>query len=199
MIKTVLKVSLLIVLLGTLIWIGFYSGVIKIAPKNVSFNQERSAILNRLNAMGNIELVNYSSNKIIKDTLTRSAKTDSSLKIRKEILLSINFEASACVSLNTVAKKDISQQDSSITVLLPSPTICNTKINNDSLKIYNSDLTVKDLDPKIINNADNQINALINSEVFSSEIINKAKTNLKKILLPVLKGATDKALKFIFK
>lgn len=198
MIKTIIKVVLLLLLLAVLIWIGFYSGVIKIAPKNVSFHQERSAILNRLRTIGSIELVNYNSNEIVQDTLTKSTKIDSSLKTRTPVLFSVNYEASACIDLGKINEKDISQQDSSIIILLPSPTICNTKINNDSLKVYDSNLTEKDLNPEIINRADEKIQNLLDSENFKTILINKAKTNLNKILLPILKGITDKTIKIIF-
>ncbi len=199
MIKTVLKVSFLLLLLAVLIWIGFYSGVIKIAPKNVSFDQERSAILNRLHSIGKIELMNYNSNEIIKDTLIKQAKADSSVKTKMPVLFSINYEASACVDFGGITEKDISQQDSSIIILVPLPTICNTKINNDSLQIYNSNLTEKDLNPEVINRSDEKIQKLLDSESFKTFLINKAKTNLNKILLPLLKGVTDKSIKIMFK
>ncbi|MFD2163574.1 DUF4230 domain-containing protein [Paradesertivirga mongoliensis] len=87
-------------------------------------------MIEKITNMGKLELVKYSMKDVIEKKVTRTLLPD------KRILFVATGEVVGCIDLTKVAKEDIVSANDSVTVFLPNPEICYTKLDHQRSKVY---------------------------------------------------------------
>lgn len=87
-------------------------------------------MIEKITNMGKLELVKYSMKDVIEKKVTRTLLPD------KRILFVATGEVVGCIDLTKVAKEDIVSVNDSVTVFLPNPEICYTKLDHQRSKVY---------------------------------------------------------------
>lgn len=87
-------------------------------------------MIEKITNMGKLELVKYSMKDVIEKKVTRTLLPD------KRILFVATGEVVGCIDLTKVAKEDIVSSNDSVTVFLPNPEICYTKLDHQRSKVY---------------------------------------------------------------
>lgn len=87
-------------------------------------------MIEKITNMGKLELVKYSMKDVIEKKVTRTLLPD------KRILFVATGEVVGCIDLTKVAKEDIVSAADSVTVFLPNPEICYTKLDHQRSKVY---------------------------------------------------------------
>jgi Protein of unknown function (DUF4230) len=193
--KLILKLILLLSLIAALVYLGISSGVINItSTKDYSSNGK---LLSQIEDIGNVQLTYFQINIVIEDTLMDKTFTSKDDFPKGRILVIVNGEESACINLKAIKEEDIKSVKDTIFITLPMPSLCNTKINYDQSKIYDSSFNSHALDQyklkKILPNAENNIKA----EAIRMGILDKAKENAMKILPSILQKES-KNIVFLF-
>ena len=90
-------------------------------------------MIEKITNIGKLELVKYSMKDVIEKKVSRPILPD------KRILFVASGEVTGCIDLTKVKKEDISSEVDSVTVFLPKPEICYSKLDHQKSKVY--DLT----------------------------------------------------------
>lgn len=185
--------SLTIVVIAAVI--VFY-GIFKI--KNEFFSNKQTIsediVLTKITIMGKLELVKFSMKDVIDKTESKDFWPD------ERILFVAVGEVTACIDLTKVKKDDVRITGDSLTLFLPQPEICYTKLDHQKSKIYDvsgmwfSD-TVKDRVEDIYKIAENKIF----TSAMQMNILGKAKQNAELIFKPLVVNLSDKKVGIIFK
>lgn len=179
-----------------LLAVGVFYGIFKI--KNDFFSNEKSisedVVLTKITTMGKLELVKFSMKDVIDKTETKDFWPD------ERILFVAVGEVTACIDLTKVKKEDVRITGDSLTLYLPQPEICYTKLDHNKSKIYDvsgmwfSD-TVKEKVEDIYKIAENKIF----TSAIQMNILGKAKQNAQLIFKPLVVNLSDKKVGIIFK
>ncbi|TAH01621.1 MAG: DUF4230 domain-containing protein [Sphingobacteriales bacterium] len=175
--------------------IVFY-GIFKIKHEFFSNKQTISEdiVLTKITTMGKLELVKFSMKDVIDKTESKDFWPD------ERILFVAVGEVTACIDLTKVKKDDVRITGDSLTLFLPQPEICYTKLDHQKSKIYDvsgmwfSD-TVKDRVEDIYKIAENKIF----TSAMQMNILGKAKQNAELIFKPLVVNLSDKKVGIIFK
>ena len=175
--------------------VAFY-GIFKI--KNEFFSNKQTIseeiVLTKITTMGKLELVKFSMKDVIDKTESKDFWPD------ERILFVAVGEVTACIDLTKVKKDDVRISGDSLTLFLPQPEICYTKLDHQKSKIYDvsgmwfSD-TVKDRVEDIYKIAENKIF----TSAMQMNILGKAKQNAQLIFKPLVINLSDKKVGIIFK
>ncbi len=175
--------------------VAFY-GIFKI--KNEFFSNKQSIsediVLSKITTMGKLELVKFSMKDVIDKTESKDFWPD------ERILFVAVGEVTACIDLTKVKKDDVRINGDSLTLFLPQPEICYTKLDHQKSKIYDvsgmwfSD-TVKDRVEDIYKIAESKIF----TSAMQMNILGKAKQNAQLIFKPLVVNLSDKKVGIIFK
>ena len=127
--KSKLLIGIIIFLLGC--FVGAYIRHLFSSDSSVEQNTiTHSLVVNKIESMGNLEVVKYSIQDIMEYKKMRqwlpNAKT--ALLIKGEII--------ACVDLSKITEDKVVVSGDSIALLLPPPELCNVKIDHSQSKIY---------------------------------------------------------------
>ncbi|WP_256012506.1 DUF4230 domain-containing protein [Desertivirga xinjiangensis] len=90
-------------------------------------------MIEKITNIGKLELVKYSMKDVIEKKVSRPILPD------KRILFVASGEVTGCIDLTKVKKEDIKSGVDSVTVFLPKPEICYSKLDHQKSKVY--DLT----------------------------------------------------------
>lgn len=90
-------------------------------------------MIEKIANIGKLELVKYSMKDVIEKKVSRPILPD------KRILFVASGEVTGCIDLTKVKKEDIKSEVDSVTVFLPKPEICYSKLDHQKSKVY--DLT----------------------------------------------------------
>ncbi|TAE35908.1 MAG: DUF4230 domain-containing protein [Sphingobacteriales bacterium] len=151
-------------------------------------------ILTKITTMGKLELVKFSMKDVIDKTEVKDFWPD------ERILFVAVGEVTACIDLTKVKKEDIRITNDSLTLFLPQPEICYTKLDHQKSKIYDvsgmwfSD-TVKDRVEDMYKIAENKIF----TTAMQMNILGKAKENALLIFKPLVVNLSGKKVGFVFK
>jgi hypothetical protein len=150
-------------------------------------------MIEKITNMGKLELVKYSMKDVIEKKVTRTLLPD------KRILFVAVGEVVGCIDLTKVTKEDVDLSADSVTVFLPKPEICYSKLDHRRSKVYDlsgvwspddRQAMVEDIyklaEQKILQNA-NEMN-----------VLGKTKENAALIFKPFLENISGKkvVLKF---
>jgi hypothetical protein len=149
-------------------------------------------IIDKIEAIGKLELVKYHIKDIIEHTTEMDWWPD------PKVVLMVSGEVAGCVDLSKIDSNDISMQNTEITLILPAPEICYFKINHDESKVYN--IEDKFMDPaKLIDKAYRQAEAQVKAGALKMGIMEETKKNAQNLLRPMLENFTGKKVHIVFK
>ncbi|MBC7654713.1 MAG: DUF4230 domain-containing protein [Oligoflexus sp.] len=191
--KSRFNISLVLILgiIGILIFGFFYF-------KNLIFKSEtilnQDVMVSKITNMGKLELVKYSMKDVVEKKQTRRVLPD------QRILFVAVGEVAGCIDLTKVKKSDIQFGEDSITISLPAPEICYSKIDHQKSKVYDvsgvwfpSD--TKDMVEDIYKIAEQQLVKSANE----MQILSKTKENAKLIFKPLIENFSGKRVGILFK
>jgi Protein of unknown function (DUF4230) len=192
MFKLILKLFLLFSLIAVLIVVGISSGVISISKIEPKGNSENKPILSEIESIGNLQLIKFNINYTVQDTTNNDTLVNYKLPSGGKILALITGEVDACINFKGIVEEDIKEGEDTIYVSLPMPVLCDTKIDYENSKVYDTNfdylLLKKEAIDRIFPNVRNNIKA----EAIRMGILDQAKVNAKKFLLSLLKQVSKK-------
>ncbi len=191
-----LKVSIIIItaIIIFLFIIEYFTGILNIKFINGSEISAQMIVLEKIENIGNLEVVKYNFNDIVEETVKRKLFNIDNFAPDSKVLLIVNGEAAACIDLKKVKKEDIQLKDDKVFITLPGPELCYAKVNHNNSKIYDANLTARILNPELIDKGFKNAEKKIKQKALELGIIEKAKTNGKKLLQPLLQGITQRAV-----
>jgi len=197
--KLTTKLIIAAIFLIVIMILGLSTGVFSFSVIKNSDVSEHRLVLQRIEDIGNLELVRYNFNDVVEESVIRKLFDIDNLAPDSKVLVIVNGEAAACVNLKEVTKNDIKTEGNDIIITLPPPVICYTKINHDRSKIYDANFTARIFNPELIDKAYKQGEIKIKDEAVKLGILAQAKENARKLLGPFLGGITKKDIKIEFK
>lgn len=188
--KSGLFLFILLVLAGLGIWFfirrEFKGGKTVIAE---------DVMIEKITAMGKLELVKYSMRDVLEKKELRTILPD------KRVLFVASGEVAGCIDLTRVMKEDITRiGDDSIQVVLPQPEICYVKLDHKRSKVYDVSgswfpTDTKDMVEDIYKLAERRI--LENAREMN--ILGKTRENALLIFKPFLENVSGKKVGIVFK
>ncbi|MBC8052493.1 MAG: DUF4230 domain-containing protein [Sphingobacteriaceae bacterium] len=151
-------------------------------------------MIEKITNMGKLELVKYSMKDVIEKKVTRTLLPD------KRILFVATGEVVGCIDLTKVVKEDIETSPDSVTVTLPMPEICYSKLDHQRSKVYElsgvwSPSDRQEMIEEIYKLAEQKI--LQNAK--EMDVLGKTKENAHTIFKPILENISGKKVGILFK
>ena len=151
-------------------------------------------MVEKITSMGKLELVKYAMKDVIEKKQIRVLLPD------KRILFVAVGEVTGCIDLTKVKKTDINSVNDSITLYLPKPEICYTKLDHQRSRVYDISgswfpLDTKDMVEDVYKVAEQQI--LKNAQQMN--ILKKTEENATLIFKPFLENLTNKKVTVKFR
>lgn len=171
-----LKVLVVVAVIGLAAWFMASKFSLK-----TTVESKHQILLERVEAMGKLELVKYS----LSDVLEHKNKTP--FLPDASVLLIIKADAVGCIDLTKIKSDDIKVYGDSVVMQLPQPEICYIKIDHKSSRVYDTKMAFfreADLVDEAYKDAERQIAA----EVRKSDILQQTKTNALNVFRPILMG-----------
>jgi len=167
--KLTTKLIIAAIFLIVIMILGLSTEVFSFSVIKNSDVSEHRLVLQRIEDIGNLELVRYNFNDVVEESVIRKLFDIDNLAPDSKVLVIVNGEAAACVNLKEVTKNDIKTEGNDIIITLPPPVICYTKINHDRSKIYDANFTARIFNPELIDKAYKQGEIKIKDEAVKLE------------------------------
>jgi len=158
---------------------------------NTSVESKHQLLVEKIEAMGKLELVRYQ----ISDVIEHKNKTD--FLPEASVLLIVKAEAVGCVDLTKITREDIKVEADTAVVNLPQPEICYVKIDHESSRVYDTKMAYF-REAKLVDEAYKAAEQKISSEVKKSDILAQTKTNASSVLKPIIEGLGYKNVHLTF-
>ncbi len=190
---------LVLALLGFIAFNIFQDKYMKTDDGKLVVEEERISdfvVLEKIEAMGKIELVKYQ----LKDAVSYSDKrsTESMFVPDRKILLILSGEAVGCVDFTRIKGEHISSTNDSVFIMLPQPELCYAKINHQDCKVFDLS-TAKILDKTdLIDMAYKMAEKRVEKMALASNIMEETKHNAELLLKPLLEQLTEKKVIFSY-
>ena len=151
-------------------------------------------MIEKITNMGKLELVKYSMKDVIEKKVTRTLLPD------KRILFVATGEVVGCIDLTKVQQQDIVSSTDSVTVFLPNPEICYSKLDHQRSKVYElsgvwSPTDRQEMIEDIYKLAEQRI--LQNAKEMN--VLGKTKENAQTIFKPILENISGKKVGIQFR
>ncbi|WP_207426249.1 DUF4230 domain-containing protein [Pedobacter sp. SYSU D00535] len=133
MIGKLLRIRTAIILVISIITILFLVFLFFFIKRQFSVTRTEiteDVIIEKISNIGRLELVKYSMKDVIEKKEVRPILPD------KRILFVAAGEVTGCIDLTKMTKEDIKATGDSVTVFLPQPEICYTKLDHQRSKVY---------------------------------------------------------------
>jgi len=189
--RPALSISFFVILLVALTFIFFYFKREFFETKTILNGDIR---VTKITSMGKLELVRYAMKDVIEQKETRRFLPD------ERILFVAVGEVTGCIDLTKVAKEDILIEGDSLTLTLPQPEICYTKIDHQKSKVYDvsgawfpSD--AKNMVEGIYKIAEQRLTANANE----MQILQKTRDNALAIFKPLVENLSGKKVGIVFR
>lgn len=151
-------------------------------------------MIEKITNMGKLELVKYSMKDVIEKKVTRTLLPD------KRILFVAVGEVVGCIDLTKVSKDDISSGTDSVTVVLPMPEICYSKLDHQRSKVYElSGVWSPNDRQEMIEDIYKLAEQKILSNAKEMDVLGKTKENAFVIFKPILENISGKKVGILFK
>ena len=190
---SIFKYLFLLIIAVGIIAAGIFFLKDKLFGSKKEFHED--VMVQKITAMGKLELVKYSMKDVIEQKEIRSILPD------KRILFVAVGEVTGCIDLMKVQKKDIVKVgEDSVTVTLPQPEICYVKLDHQKSKVYDVSGTwfnadVQDMVEGIYKIAEQRL--LKNAA--DMQLLQKTRQNAALIFKPMLENLSGKKVGLIFK
>ncbi len=182
-----------IIITGFLVFLFFY---MKHQFGTVRTEVKEDVMVEKITAMGKLELVKYSMKDVLEKKQIHTILPD------ERVLFVAVGEVTACIDLTKVTKQNITRSngDSVVTVTLPQPEICYAKLDHQRSKVYDVSgvilpSTTKAMVEDIYKLAEKRL--LDNAK--QQDITGKARQNAQVIFKPLLEGISGKTVVLNFK
>ncbi|RYE06832.1 MAG: DUF4230 domain-containing protein [Sphingobacteriaceae bacterium] len=190
---SIFRYLILLVIVVAIAGAGYFYLRDKLFGSHKEFHED--VMVQKITAMGKLELVKYSMKDVIEQKEVRSILPD------KRILFVAVGEVTGCIDLTKIQKKDIVKVgEDSVTITLPNPEICYVKLDHQKSKVYdvsgawfNAD--VQDMVEGIYKIAEQRL--LKNAS--DMQLLQKTKQNATLIFKPMLETLSSKKVGLIFK
>ena len=191
--RTSLTLIISLVTIGFLVFLFFY---MKHQFSTVRTEVSEDVMVEKITSMGKLELVKYSMKDVLEKKQVHTILPD------ERVLFVAVGEVTACIDLTKVRKQDITRDSSGnrVTILLPQPEICYTKLDHQRSKVYDVSgvilpSTTKTMVEDIYKLAEQRL--LDNAR--EMKITDKARENAQLIFKPLLEGVSGKTVILKFK
>jgi hypothetical protein len=191
--RTSLTLIISLVTIGFLVFLFFY---MKHQFSAVRTEVSEDVMVEKIISMGKLELVKYSMKDVLEKKQVHTILPD------ERVLFVAVGEVTACIDLTKVRKQDITRDSlgNSVTVMLPQPEICYTKLDHQRSKVYDVSgvilpSTTKTMVEDIYKLAEKRL--LDNAR--EMKITDKARENAQLIFKPLLEGVSGKKVVLKFK
>jgi len=173
---------------------------------------DSSVILKEIEQLGKLELVKYNFQEIFDYKQLSEGKLVGSSILRihdytpdLNVILVASGEAVGCIDLSKIEVSDISINEDSILILLPSPELCYHKLDLENTRIYSLKkdswwsrlFSDDDEDEEVLQMAYRQTEKRIEEAAYESGILNATNEQAKLMLKPMLEGMTGKKVEII--
>jgi len=191
--RTSLTLIISLVTIGFLVFLFFY---MKHQFNAVRTEVSEDVMVEKITSMGKLELVKYSMKDVLEKKQIHTILPD------ERVLFVAVGEVTACIDLTKVRKQDITRDSlgNSVTILLPQPEICYTKLDHQRSKVYDVSgvilpSTTKTMVEDIYKLAEQRL--LDNAR--EMKITDKARENAQLIFKPLLESVSGKTVILKFK
>lgn len=197
--KLTTKLTIGLVFLVLLLIIGIFSGVLKLNTITSSRESQHKIVLQKIEELGSLELVKFNYNDVVEEAIKRKFLDIDQLAPDSKVLLIIAGEATACIDLTKVQEDDINVGENVVKIVLPRPELCYVKIDHNRSKIYDANFTARLLNPELIDEGFKNAETRIRNDAIGYGILDQAKENARKILVPLFNEITHKKVTISFK
>ncbi len=167
------------------------------SEEKVETTVTHTTILNKIEALGKMELVKYNFQEITELTETNSNFLGIFPSGDSKAVLISQGEAVGCIDLTKIRADDIVFSGDSIFIDMPEPELCYYKLNMEKTRIYSIEKGVYYRDEKqMIQKAYRLAERQIKQAALESGILDQTKENAELILLPLLEELTNKKVYF---
>lgn len=196
--KLTTKLTIALAFLVVLLIIGILSGVLKLNTVTSNRESQHKIVLQKIEELNKLELVKFNYNDVVVEAIKRKFLNVDQLAPDSKVLLIIAGEATACIDLSKVGKNDITIDDD-IKIVLPKPELCYVKIDHSRSKIYDANFTARILNPELIDEGFKNAETRIKNDAINYGILDQAKVNARKLLIPLFEEITNKKVFISFK
>lgn len=155
---------------------------------------KQEVLVSKITAMGKLELVKYSIKDVIDMKETKFFWPD------ERILFVAVGEVTACIDLKNINKSDIVFDGDSLTLHLPKPEICYTKLDHSQSKVYDVSGIIF---PEKVKEKVEEVYKIAEKKMYSSaiemNILGTAKQNANLIFKPLVINLSNKKVGIVFK
>ena len=190
MISSILKLRTAIILgisIATILFLIFMFFYIRNQFFVTRTEINEDVMIEKITNMGKLELVKYSMKDVIEKKVTRTLLPD------KRILFVAVGEVVGCIDLTKVVKEDISSSKDSVTVFLPNPEICYSRLDHQRSKVYElSGVWSPNDRQEMIEDIYKQAEQRILQNAKEMDVLGKTKENAHIIFKPLLENISGK-------
>lgn len=154
-----------------------------------------AATIEKVQAIGKIELVKYQIKDILDYRKNRDYLPDS------KVLLIVAGEITGCIDLKDLNKNNIRNiSKNHIEIKLPKPEICMVKVDHEKSRVYDvQSLVFIDNEADMVDKAYKSAEKYLKSKNLTNSVLEACKQNAETILKPMLEQISGKKVTIIFK
>lgn len=164
----------------------------------------QNTLLTKVESLGKLELVKYSFQEVTEvkkmaDVIDFKLFKYKTVPDAKAVLIS-RGSATGCIDLTKIGKKDITEQNDTIYVTLPTPEICYFKVDLENSRLYDLQVTYMPDDErkKFIQELYKVAEQEIKQSALNTGILEQTKDNARLILKPLFENISGKVVYFQF-
>jgi len=190
-----MKRFLILLTLACLGILAVYFFVIKGAgnkDKEPKITITNNIIMEKVVAVGKLELVKF----YIRDILEQTK--ENKWWFNAKVTLIITGEVAGCIDLRTIDSTDIQLTETDLTLTLPQPEICYSKIDHKNSKVYNIEHGEFE-EAELIDSAYKAAEKQIEAAAVQMRIKEQTRQNAEFVLRPLLESFTGKKVTLKFK
>jgi len=188
---------LLMVLFGYLVWANWNN--ISIIPESTGSEEViQRTVVERMEAMGKLELVRYNFQEITEVNLMgRDFYNLFKMESDSKVVLISKGEAVGCLDLTKIESKHIKDSSDTLYIQLPDPELCYHKLDLDETRIYALETGLFTNEKKFIERAYQKAEAQIEKAAYESGILPQTDSNAELLLKPLLQEIAGKEVVFV--
>ncbi len=146
-------------------------------------------------AVGKLELVRMQ----LKDVIEHKVE-HSSIIPDARLLMVISGEVAGCIDLQKINETDMVRTDSLLTILLPAPEICFTRVDTKKSQIFSViTIPVLDNESELVQTLYRKAENYFQNDALQQEIFKQTKTNATRVLKPLFEKISGRAVQLRFK
>lgn len=172
----ILKIIIVLAVIGLGAWLFTSKFSVK-----TTVESKHQLLLDRVEAMGKLELVKYRISDVLEHTNKTTFLPDAS------VLLIIKADAVGCIDLTKIKSEHIQVYGDSAVIQLPQPEICYIRIDHKASRVYDTKMAFF-REANLVDEAYKNAEQKISDEVRKSDILEQTRSNALHVLRPLLTG-----------